>query len=985
MKRLSILRAVAVVGLLAGGVLGQATSSIEKEFKEPGNAVGPYVWWHWMGSNYSKDGITKDLQTMKDSGIGGATIFNLTSAVQESHAPTKNNPWPERTYRSPAYWEHLKWAAIEADRIGVEIGLHNTVGYSTTGGPWITEPQSIQRMIWSITPVGGGKLIDISLKQATIPLYKSWGGITRQPTLYKDLYVLAVPEKDNVDVMDVINISSSMDASGNLKWNAPDGKWKIYRFGHASTGAMPHPVPDELIGKTLEANKMDAEISQFHWSTVLDPVKSTLGPLVGKSFKHMLIDSYEAGGQSWTTGFAEEFKKRKGYDCVPWLVTLNLASKEDRAKSGSIIKNANAADRFAWDYADVIKQLYLENGWMVGVKNLHNSNLKLQFEPYGGPFDTAEGAAISDLPMGEFWTTSKGDINQTVVQAAHAAGRTVIGAEAFTGRPEVSKWQEHPAMLKLSCDGAFGAGVNRMILHHWVHQPFGDEYKPGMGMGWWGTHFGRNQTWFEPGKAFFQYIARSQSLLQRGESVADYLSIGNPTGTGDLVPVSAVLRGDLKVVDKQIVLPSGRKYPILVMPDSDKALPELLEKIEPIAAQGVLIVGNAPKASPSLTNYPACDEQVQTLAKKIWNHKNVMQRNQLDKAVEAALGGPDFNVVTPGIKDIRILHRRDGAADIYYIGNLNSKKTDFSVSLRVSGKQPEIWQAEDGSITPAASWSEDAGRTIVDLRLNPLQSVFIVLRSPAAGKEHLASVDTTTLKDDTKIFINDAGETIVQSSEAVDVSGKTASGKDVKVSIKPLPAQSVDGPWEVSFDESMGAPKTTTFAQLISWSKHDNPGIKYYSGTATYHKTISIPKEWIHTKQRVILDLGEVANLATIHVNDKNLGVSWRPAYRADVTDAVKAGDNDLRIVVTNTWANRLIGDEQEPTDFDWGTDRGPKMGKAMAGYPDWFVKGQPRPSKGRKGFIVWSYFTKESELLPAGLIGPVKLIPQAQAVLVKP
>jgi hypothetical protein len=86
----------------------QKASDLEAQFKNPPPSVQPYVWWHWMGSNFSKTGITKDLEAMRASGIGGATIFNLASAVQETHAPTENNPFPHQTYRSPAYWEALK-------------------------------------------------------------------------------------------------------------------------------------------------------------------------------------------------------------------------------------------------------------------------------------------------------------------------------------------------------------------------------------------------------------------------------------------------------------------------------------------------------------------------------------------------------------------------------------------------------------------------------------------------------------------------------------------------------------------------------------------------------------------------------------------------------------------------------------------------------------------------------------------------------------
>lgn len=118
----------ASIALIAACSCHAGESLLEQDFKNPPVTTRPYVWWHWMGSNLSKDGITKDLEAMKASGIGGATIFNIASAVQESHKPTLNNPWPDQAYRSPKYWDAMRHAATEAQRLGLEIGLHNTVG-----------------------------------------------------------------------------------------------------------------------------------------------------------------------------------------------------------------------------------------------------------------------------------------------------------------------------------------------------------------------------------------------------------------------------------------------------------------------------------------------------------------------------------------------------------------------------------------------------------------------------------------------------------------------------------------------------------------------------------------------------------------------------------------------------------------------------------------------------------------------------------------
>jgi hypothetical protein len=165
---------------------------LAEQFDNPHMEYKPCVWWHWMGSNLSKEGITKDLKAMKEAGIGGATIFNIASAIQESHVPTENNPWPEQTYRSDAYWDTLTFATSEAKRLRLKIGLHNTPGYSTTGGPWISEEWGIQQLVFSKTTVAGSSKIEMSLKMPELPVYTNRGSDNAQSYYYQYIAVLVV-------------------------------------------------------------------------------------------------------------------------------------------------------------------------------------------------------------------------------------------------------------------------------------------------------------------------------------------------------------------------------------------------------------------------------------------------------------------------------------------------------------------------------------------------------------------------------------------------------------------------------------------------------------------------------------------------------------------------------------------------------------------------------------------------------------------------
>jgi hypothetical protein len=190
-------------------------------------------------------------------------------------------------------------------------------------------------------------------------------------------------------------------------------------------------------------------------------------------------------------------------------------------------------------------------------------------------------------------------------------------------------------------------------------------------------------------------------------------------------------------------------------------------------------------------------------------------------------------------------------------------------------------------------------------------------------------------------------------------------------------SREVAGPWSISFAPKLGEPFQREFAVLSDFSEDKDTTIRYFAGTAIYRKTIPVDANALGKQKRILLDLGEMNDIAELTVNGREAGVLWYPPYLADITPWIKTGENEIEIAVTNNWANRLIGDEQYPADFEWGQDRGEKLGRAMKAYPEWFLQNQPRPSKGRKTFSIWYYHRKDSPLQKAGLVGPVRIIEQ--------
>lgn len=963
---------------------------LEQDFLSPKTEQKPYVWWHWMGPNFSLEGITKDLESMKEQGIGGATIFNITSAVQESQVPTQNNPWPDQVYRGEKYWKAVRHAAAEAKRLGLEVGLHNTVGYSTTGGPWIDEERSMQRVLYYEKRIKGGRMIEIQLPVPSIPDRRGWGGVIRKLTKYEDIAVMAVPANRIARADEVLNISDCMDASGNLKWKAPEGEWIITRFISASTGVAPHPLPDELIdNKTFEADKMTLPNTEYHWRNVIEPLKAHLGEYMGSSFKHFLIDSYEAGLQSWCKGFREMFMAEKGYDPVPWM--MSIPSVFDRLKQDRdakrVIGDSVLTKRFEWDYRDFVAQMFIKNGWEPAARMIHEAGCVLQFEPYGGPIDILASTPVADIPMGEFWVPNSTGIRGEVAGASRAAGARIIGAEAFTGAPQQSQWVEDPAYLKRSGDYAFLSGVNRLILHHWVHQPYDDKYKPGMGMGWWGTHFGRHQTWAKAGKAYFDYLARCQAVLQHGEQVVDYLTIGKYTG-GDAIAWRDFIR-QARVENGQVVLSSGRKYKFVQLVDNAAVQPELLEKIYALLKEGGVFVAQVrPERALGLTGYPKCDEEVARLAELVWG-SSLEQVRKVGKGKLLKMSVPEALNYLNVPKDLKCtsskmkyVHKVFQNQDVFFVLNDSKDSTRLNLSFHIADRSPEIWDPYTGEIRDVLSFEVKDGRTRFVWSVSAAKSFFVVFRQKTGTFDYIQSVNGE-LADNAFVLRGEDGNDYWLRPGNGNFNVKYASGNLRKLKVKGEKAEKVWplSSWKVDFCQKVdSAVFTLQIDSLFRWNNSQDARVKYFAGTATYYTEFVLPKNFKSSTMSAVLDLGGLKNIAEVNVNDSFVYTLWHAPFRVSglkLDQALKPGVNKLWIKVTNTWKNCLIGDEQFESDLVWGKDRHWEkqwVGKPLKEYPEWFLKNEQRPSADRKTFVIWNYFTKDSKLEDAGIWGPVEL-----------
>lgn len=923
--------------------------TLEQSFATPPNSAKPYTWWHWVDGNVSKEGITKDLEAMKAVGLGGFQHFDVGLNV----------PPGKVLYNSKKFHELFQFAIAESERLELDAGFNNCSGWSSSGGPWIKPENSMKALVWSETHVKSSEGPSVSL---SVPIFSpertSNGKIKKQTDFYQDIAVLAFPKstanayrlenwKDKtlynlgakpdgfiptrksapagaiIDSASVMNLTDKMTASGELNWVSPAGEWTIVRFGYTSTGAANKPGSRGAIG--LEVDKLSRTAVDKHWDALVEKMIVSGG---GRSaLTTVLIDSYEVGTQNWTDDFAAQFKQRRGYDLTPLLLCM----------TGRIVGSATTTERVLWDVRTTVAELMHENYFEYFAEKCHQHGMKLAIEPYGsGSFDAPATSLIADIPMTEFWQNEVRNLwqwtSQVVPSGAHLSGRSVVGAESFTSL--TGDWTVHPGKLKKWGDKAFVAGVNRYYFHTFAHQPWNDAVRPGMSMGRFGGNFHRNNTWFMKSRAWMDYIARCQFIMQSGTYHADVLCLyGDERGFNsflnsrerpDMQPLSGLHfdlggmnsldglsvdeQGDIRVSYKGDLL--DVRYKVLAIKRADLMLPSHVAKLGELADQGARIFAPKPKRSPTFQQHAQSDAELAELVTKYWDSGKIKPSKQFASAI--AMLVPDCEVP----QSILFNHHRLGKESYYFLSNQQDKAKDITAIFRVSGKQPELWDPMTGQIIDAPRWKTlPDGRTEVRLNMQSYDSLFVVFRNA-----------TTSV-------------------------GQTVAARNWKSVI------SLNDDWTVNFDPDWGTQQKTQFVQLSPWNANDNDEIKYFSGTATYRKTFHLTQ----TEGTLMLDLGDVGVMARVTLNGREQRTLWKSPFRVDVTNAAKVGRNDLEVEVTNLWVNRLIGDA--------------RFGKADK-TARWLAAGESPPADAvRKTIVVHGYQKRDDSLLPSGLIGPVTLL----------
>lgn len=969
----------------AGAAEATSADSLEQGFRAPPDVAKTWVYWWWLGGAATPAGITADLEAMKQQGIAGVIVFDC--GVRSPGSPM--GP----LFMSEAWRENFRHTVHEAARLGIEVSANLCSGWNA-GGPWVTRDDAVKSFVWKETVVEGGGQIDVSLPRYVEPPPVPHALDEYQPCAptdyYRDVAVLACRERGagiwkRTEIQD---LTSAMHA-GQLRWQAPVGRWTILRIGYVVRtidrglveGSHCVKLPSWLF-PAWEIDPMSAAAMDRHWAETAAKLVDDVRPHVGSTFKYTHIDSWEVGNPTWTPKFLEEFRNRRNYDALTYLPAL----------CEKVVDSVEITERFKWDYRRTVADL-IANNYYGRLAELSRQNGLLTHPESGGPYDThyidsMETEGLNANPMGEFWAMatmpeevpgvekpsdsfrtpgapnddpslesntflhpgprlyavpSYGNLRQAV-NAGHAYGKPIVQAEAYTNyNPD---WIEDPYFLKPFGDQALCLGLTRHVLCFYVHQSTLDD-KPGQQWEHVGTHFDRNITWWPKIHAWLMYLARCQFLLQQGNFAADVLYFAGEDIPNfatmfrkpiagfnfDVINAQALL-ARASVREGKIVLPDGISYRYLVFPEgmAQRVTPKVLAKIRELVEAGATLVAARPKQALGLTNYPQSDKEVQSIANALWGRSasagvrrvgngRVISGMKLEEVIKADQLAPDVELRgVPGEVQMDWIHRRDANTDLYFIANLSESVVTIEAAFRVADRVPELWDAVTGEIRELPQYRADDGRTVLPLRFAPKQSWFVVFRKLASSGARAAGENFATL---------------------VDVA-------------------TLQGPWEVAFDEAWGGPAKIVFEQLDDWTTRPEEGIRYYSGTATYRKTFDAPTG---DRREIYLDLGEVKNLAHVRLNGKDLGVVWTAPWHVSLGSALQPKGNQLEIEIVNLWPNRLIGDgllpkEKRRTKTNVRTYDTPPPADMIVcpECTEVAAAGQPRP------------------LLRSGLLGPVKL-----------
>jgi hypothetical protein len=898
---------------------GPDIESLQKGFIAPPPDCRIMMRWWWFGPAVTKPELEREMNLMKDGGIGGFEVQPVYPvALDDTSTGIRTLP-----FLSDEFIEVLRFTSEKAKQLGLRMDLTLGSGWPY-GGPRVPVSQAAGKLRIQRVPV---KSAD---RRVPIP------DIVAGEKLLA-VYLARVQDKSIIGE----NIKELVDAGDGTVPIPPglEGPHEVLFFISSHTGQMVKRAAIGAEGFVLD--HYDRAAVENYLKTVGDRLMQAFGPRPPYA---IFCDSLEVYESDWTGDFLDEFRKRRGYDLRPHLPALVA----DVGPETTAIRH---------DWGETLTEL-LNERFIAPLRDwAHRNQTRFRFQGYGIPPATLSSNALADLPEGEGAQWKVLRASRWASSADHLYGRPVTSSETWTWLHSPS-FRATPLDVKAEADLHFLQGINQLIGHGWPYSAPGAEY-PGWRF-YAAAVFDEKNPWWIVMPDLSLYLQRISYLLRQGQPVNDaalylpdddaWASFSSGGHVNMIETLGARIGPDVvgKVLESGFnfdffddealqkigtvegsTLALGKsRYKMVILPNVERIPLATLKKLEEYARGGGILIATRrfPALAPGFKATEAEHNEIRSIAGGLFEGGSAPAHFIRDESRELpgrlnSLARPDM-LLSPSVPDIGFVHRSIGEVELYFIANTGNTGQSVKATFRVQGKKSEWWDPISGRVSPAIILSETNGGITVQLNLE------------AYGSRVLAFSKRTL------------------PAPKAEESASTA-----------LPPLDLSNGWQVSFGRDG---KATTVENLKSWT--DDEQTRYFSGQAVYEKSVIIPDSLLENGVRTRLEFGEVypvpgrrpesrmqawldapvREAAVITVNGRRAGSIWCPPYSLDVTGLLARGSNTFRVVVANLAINHMAG-------------------RALPDYRllnlRYGVRFEPQDMKGLQP-------------VPAGLRGPIRLIP---------
>jgi hypothetical protein len=881
--------------------------------------------------------LRREIDVLDNAGFGGAEIQPFVKGFatkDQSEAQMQRI----NSFASASFFRHVGVAAEEAQRHGMFIDYTFGSGWPFGGGEEITpELASIELRSTHQSVAGPAQFsAQLQLPSATdgdlsggSDILKGLpdGWAERLKKRSKLVAVVAVRGMDaqwdrnqgggrertatrsgELDGGTSLDLTARVQPDGVFNWNVPSGTWQLFVFCSEPTVQRVNAGAGD--GPQLVMDHMSADAFVAHAKRVGDNAIPIIGKFFGNGLRAIFCDSLEVRANLfWSDDFLAEFRRRRGYDLVPYLPILKVRSYAEpfgEFVDLPVFEMAERGDQVRHDYRQTVSDIMAERFYGQFNKWAHDHNLLSRTQAHGAPVDVMRIYGEADIPETEdLYDQGCYDFLKMAASAAHVYGRAIVGSESFVWQN--AAYQTTPEKMKVAADELLTAGVNAIVYHGFpyiipgIPPPGWHPFTGMLGSGAYSAQLNELNPFWPYFAQLNGYITRVQYISEAGENIAAIALYRCDLAHGaDEAPPTPKLNQAIMdagynydhinadslrhstVREQMLVTGGGAQYRALVLPPLGAVDAKLAEQLVKFASAGLKIsfAGQVPLCADGLLENARETQRVQMAMRILRNSHNVSFSTDTKEAVASLK-----RTVIPNVRfhseALPFIQKRIGRMNIFFLRNDSDTVRHLEASFESEG-EPELWDPWTGKTGSIASRQRMGNWVAVNLDLQPLSSALIVFDPD--GKPSASSVPTARRLKRT--------EAIGAGGWKLTATGLVPSGKTAVIR-RDMP-------------------------QLIDWSL-DNE-LRGFSRTGVYTTTFGV--SGADAGSRLVLDLGNVRDVAEVTVNGKPAATLLLRPYQTDITDLVQAGENVVEISVTNALFNSLV--LREPRTFRPGPTENP-------------------------------------------------------------